>query len=287
VIPTEQQLTNFILANFQNDTELKNYKYYRKHVSYFGLLGNNSLNKNRFDRLFSKFWLNRQSNYFDDTLYNSFLRFLKPPVHQIEEGIEIKYTKEQEELIRSEVRPRRKIKGLAGSGKTLVLAKRAVNAHIRTSNKVLILTFNLSLKNYIHDRISDVREKFYWKNFYITNYHQFFKVQANNYNLEIHNLGAWQDTSFFEGVRNQIQKFDAILIDEIQDYRQEWIDIISKYFMHEETEWVVFGDEKQNIYERELDENNEIIVRQIPAVWNKTLNKTNPKKYLDPMSSRY
>lgn len=54
---------------------------------------------------------------------------------------------------------------------------------------------------------------------------------------------------------------------------QSWIDIIIKYFTHSETEFVVFGDEKQNIYDRELDENNEIIVRQIPGNWNYSLNK--------------
>jgi len=265
---TEQQLTNFLLSDFKDG----NYNSYNKFVSYFGLLGNNSLTKDKLNYWLSKFWLNKSSYYFDDTLYNSIKRYLNPPIHLVEDGIQINYTKEQQELIRSEIRPRRKIKGVAGSGKTLVLAKRAVNAHIRTNARVLILTYNLSLKNYIHDRINDVREEFAWSNFYITNYHQFFKSQANNYNLEINSLSEWQNTSFFESVKNQIQKFDIILIDEIQDYMQSWIDIVTNYFTHNETEFVVFGDEKQNIYERELDENNEPIVRTIPGVWNKSLN---------------
>lgn len=265
---SEESLNSFLLNDFQSD----NYNGYRKFVSYFGLLGKNSLTPSNLNKLFSRFWLNKKSYYFDETLYNSIRRYLKPPLHQIEEGIKINYTKEQKDLIRSEVRPRRKIKGVAGSGKTLVLAKRAVNAHIRTGEKVLVLTYNLSLKNYIHDRISDVREEFYWSNFYITNYHQFFKTQANNHNLEINNLGVWQDVNFFENAKNIIEKFDVVLIDEIQDYLQSWIDIITKYFTHEETEFVVFGDEKQNIYGRKLDKNNEPIVRTIPGVWNKTLN---------------
>lgn len=265
---TESELTNFLLADFKSD----NYKDYQKFISYFGLLGNNSLNKQKLDFLLGKFWLNRQSYYFDDILYKSFRRYLKPPMHQLEEGVKTIYSKQQQELIRSEIKPRRKIKGVAGSGKTLVLAKRAVNAHIRTNGKVLILTYNLSLKNYIHDRISDVREDFYWENFYVTNYHQFFKTQANNYNLELNSLGNWSDVNFFDDVKHTIQKFDVVLIDEIQDYTQSWIDIVTKYFTHSETEFVVFGDEKQNIYNRELDENNEPIVRTIPGVWNKTLN---------------
>lgn len=265
---TEQNLTSFLLDGFNKQED----EPYKKFVSYFGLLGYNSLTKDKLNSLLTRFWLNRTSYYFDETLYNSFQRYLKPPIHQIEEGINIIYSKEQQELIRSEIRPRRKIKGVAGSGKTLVLAKRAVNAYKRTDDQILVLTYNLSLKNYIHDRISDVREEFNWNNFYITNYHQFFKTQANNYNLEIQNLGSWQDTSFFESAKDSIKKYDVVLIDEIQDYMQSWIDIITTYFTHSETEFVVFGDEKQNIYERELDENNEPIVRTVAGVWNKSLN---------------
>jgi hypothetical protein len=34
------------------------------------------------------------------------------------------------------------------------------------------------------------------------------------------------------------KKFDVVLIDEIQDYMQSWIDIITSYFTHNETEFV-------------------------------------------------
>lgn len=265
---TEQVLTSFLIDNFESER----YNKYRKFVSYFGLLGNNSLTKDKLNSLMTSFWLNKSSYYFDEKLYNSFQRYLNPPIHQVEDGIVINYSKEQQELIRSEIRPRRKIKGVAGSGKTLVLAKRAVNAHKRTNGQVLILTYNLALKNYIRDRISDVREEINWNYFHINNYHQFFKTQANNYNLEINDLRDWQDTSFFESKKEQIKKYDVVLIDEIQDYMQSWIDIITTYFTHSDTEFVVFGDEKQNIYERELDENNEPIVRTVPGVWNKSLN---------------
>jgi len=205
---TEEELTNFILGDFQSEV----YQSYMKFVNYFGLLGKDSLTKERMNILCTRFWLNKVSYYFDTTLYDSFNRYLKAPVHQKEEGLTINYSSEQQELIRSEARPRRKIKGLAGSGKNLVLAKRAVNAHIRTGSRVLVLTFNLSLKNYIRDRISDVREEFIWTNFYITNYHQFFTTQANNYNLEFHGLSSWQDTFFFEPVKDSIEKYDVVLI---------------------------------------------------------------------------
>ena len=265
---SESQINDFIYGKFNSDE----YKAYRDHLSHFAIFGNNSLNTDKLNSTLSRFWLNKASYFFDDSIYFSFRRYFKPPTHEIEEGIELIYTREQQVLIQSEIRPRRKIKGVAGSGKTYVLAKRAVNAHTRTEKTVLVLTYNLSLKNYIHDRINDVREKFEWKYFYITNYHQFFKSQANNYNLPIYSLAAWQDVNFFEQVKDSIIKYDVVLIDEVQDYQQEWIDIITKYFTHQDTEFVVFGDEKQNIYERELDENNEPIVRTIRGDWNRSLN---------------
>jgi hypothetical protein len=271
---TQEQLNNFLIEGFQIDSKEKDYRNYRKYLGHFGIIGHDSLAKINLDNLLTKFWLNKSSYYFDDILYNSFYRFLKSPIHQIEDGIKINYSKEQQELIRSEISPRRKIKGVAGSGKTLVLAKRAVNAHKRTNGKILILTYNLSLKNYIHDRINDVREEFHWNNFYITNYHQFFKTQANNYNLEINGIESWSDIAFFESIKDQIIRFDVVLIDEIQDYMQEWIDIITRYFIKSDSEFVVFGDEKQNIYERTLDENNEPIVRTILGNWNRTLNNS-------------
>lgn len=265
---TQQELESFILSNFK-DSKYINYRHF---LSHFGVFGYDSLQPIHLTHVLSKFSMDKMFPEFNDTLYHSLLRYLKPPIHQIEDGKEITYSKAQQELIRSEIRPRRKIKGVAGSGKTLILAQRAVNAHIRTQSQVLILTYNLSLKNYIHDRISDVRQKFYWNNFYITNYHQFFITQANLYGIKIEELEDFQNESFFQTAKDTIVKYDAVFIDEIQDYLQPWINIITNYFTHNDTEFVVFGDEKQNIYKRKLDENNEIVVKTIPGAWNKSLN---------------
>lgn len=264
----EHHVTNFILNGFEGDK----YSGYRSFIKYVECWGKDSLSEKRLTNYLSKIRLNKPSMLFDEVLYNSFKRYLQPPLHLIEEGIQIRYTKEQQELIISETKPRRKIKGLAGSGKTFVLAKRAVNAYLRTKDKILILTYNLSLKNYIHDRISDVREEFPWENFYLTNYHQFIKSEANNYNLDIKSLRPFSDIWFFEPVKDNIKKYNVIFIDEVQDYTTDWLEIITKYFLEEDGEFVVFGDEKQNIYDRPLDENKEPVTKKIPGKWNRSLN---------------
>lgn len=158
------------------------------------------------------------------------------------------------------------------------MAKRAVNAYIRTQRPILILTFNLALKNYIRDRISDVKESFGWENFYITNYHQFIKDQSNKYNLTL-DFESFDNIHLFDCVKNRIQPYAAIFIDEIQDYKQEWIDIIVNNFTNQETELVVFGDEKQNIYDNAIVEDTdinpkELIIRRIPGPWYKSLKTT-------------
>jgi ATP-dependent exoDNAse (exonuclease V) beta subunit len=116
------------------------------------------LTKTNFDSILSNRRLNKKSYLFDNDLYKSFKRYLKPPEHTIEQGKEITYTEEQKRIIESKKAHQQKIKGVAGSGKTFALAKRAVNAHLRHKGEILILTFNISLRNYIHDKISDIRE---------------------------------------------------------------------------------------------------------------------------------
>lgn len=183
-------------------------------IKYFGIFGRDGLTQKALNDYFKLTNFTKPNSAFTDELYHDLQRYLKPPHHDIEEGIDIHYTKEQSSLIVSSPHARRKIKGTAGCGKTLVLAKRAVNAYIRTQRPILILTFNLALKNYIRDRISDVKESFGWENFYITNYHQFIKDQSNKYNLTL-DFESFDNIHLFDCVKNRIQPYAAIFIDEI------------------------------------------------------------------------
>lgn len=241
---------------------------------------------------------------FNKDLYNQFKRYLQPPFHEKEEGKQIKYTSKQIQLSNSH-NIHEKIKGVAGCGKTTVLAKRAVNAYKRHGDIVLILTYNITLINYIRDRISDVRENFGWEHFYIINYHEFFSQIANELgiNIEIPSK-ILNDIAFFstEEKNKFIEKyyeehfysnleifnnfestlknytFKTILIDEIQDYRAEWIKIIRKYFTNENNELVLFGDDKQSIYKDKINSENKIKVIQGFGRW-KELSK--PIRYIE------
>lgn len=263
---TESSIKDFLIIPYEQD---RKYLDFLKHnVDY---LGKDNLNKIDFDKLLRKRYLDaaQTSFFFNNELYDSFKRFLKPTQHTKDEGVAINYSSKQKELIASNPREQR-IKGVVGSGKTTVMAARAVNAHLRTNDKVLLLTYNITLKNYIHDKISKVREDFTWDNFYINNYHNFLTAEMNNLGIQItvpEDFNSWtQDkkSNFFENEyysnlklfeerKSEIQKYKTILIDEIQDYKRPWMDIIKNCFLEPGGEYVLFGDEKQNIYDNELE----------------------------------
>ncbi len=213
----------------------------------------------------------KENDLFTKEIYDNFINLLGLNWHSYKEGIDITLTPEQRNLSKSN--NSQKIEGIAGCGKTQVLSLRAVNAQVKTGNKVLILLFNLTLVNYIKSRLNQVRADFYWNKFYITSYHQFFKTQANNCKRKVKSLNAFSDESYFEEVKDELPKFSTILIDEVQDYEQPWLRIIHKYFLEEKGELVVFGDAKQNVYGKVLDKEKKIIVPSITGNWNRSLNK--------------
>lgn len=263
----------------------------------FTIIGNDALRKDTMDRIFDERWISKRSRYFTDELYKSFARRLRPSYHTMEQGMDIKLSKEQELLAKSEEGARKRIKGVAGSGKTLVLAQRAVNAHIRTQGAVLILTFNITLRNYIHDKISAVRENFIWEFFHISNYHDFITSNMNNVGIGFDFLDTdeegnkifmqnpgefarladekiYSNLHLFDGHKDELPKYDVILIDETQDYKENWIRIIKDNFATEKAEIVVFADEKQNIYSRELDAERMPIIPIQTGPWDRKLNKS-------------
>lgn len=209
---------------------------------------------------------------FDNVALNQLIQDLSPKWHSYREGIPLRLTKQQVSLSTSIEGAQRKISGVAGSGKTQVLATRAVNAQIRSGGNVLLLTFNITLANYMRMRLSQVRADFPWDKIDIDYYHRFFRKYANANNLHVH-FGSYDDPDFFKGAA-ELKQYDAILIDEVQDYLTPWLQLLRKYFLRVNGEFVVFGDPKQNIYHRKLDANGDIRLGFIRGEWNHELDKS-------------
>lgn len=262
---TKDQLRAFLKPGCQQNTiEGKNrYADYIKFLNYFDIIGFDELNSYYINKITNRSPFKKEDSLFDEEIYNSFKRYLKPPFHTADQGKNFIYSDEQKKIIESRPNVRQKVKGVAGSGKTLCLAKRAVNAHLRHGGDVLIITFNITLRNYIRDKISEVRAGFHWKHFHILHYHAFKASVKNNLNIK----GEDKEP---EDITNSINhlKYKTILLDEIQDYLPEWIHFLTNKCLTDDGELVVYGDEKQNIYERQMDEKEKRPYTGIRGAWN-------------------
>ena len=260
---SQRQLNEMLVKPYEKDVRYMDFLKYN-----IDFIGYDSLTKEHLTEICKKRYLiaPQPSFLFTESLYSNFQRLLSPATHLKDQGEPYSYSRKQKEIIYSDVLEQR-IKGVFGSGKTTVLAARAVQAYKRAAKhnfkpRILILTFNITLKNFIHDKLNRVNEEFPWDCFTIINYHQFINAELNNLGIEFevpekldhYALNRYLEEhyygniSLFEKHKAQIVPYDAVLIDEIQDYHRAWMDIIKTYYRDPEGDYVLFGDVKQNIY---------------------------------------
>lgn len=262
---------NISIQDLMSDIQprLKSIRKYERLLQYeIALMGKESLANGELVKALIKLRLfgSVPSPYFTDEIYNNFRRLLSPSINSINSGIPLQYDKKQIEII---TRPAQqmKVKGVFGSGKTSTLVARAVSIYNRLAQskrnpKILILTYNLTLKQFILDKLRQIPEEFVLQDFVVTSYHQFINAELNNLHLNIATKGrkpetpmsAYLDTeyysneSLFERHKDEIRRYDAVLIDEVQDYKKSWMNIVRNYFLADNGDYALFGDVKQNIY---------------------------------------
>jgi len=206
------------------------------------------------------------------------LFWLNPPFHSIEQGTILKLKGNQVKVAEPKSGHHR-VRGVAGSGKTQALAYRAGKLASQGLN-VLVITFNITLWHYIKDMVARSPFNFSWNKITFTHFHGFCKDRLNELGRE------WPESSQQNGVSNEeelnekelnekeleyffkktvpnaveraisgapYQKYDAILIDEGQDYHFEWYLLLHTYFLNDHGEVVIVCDKRQNIFDRELD----------------------------------
>ncbi len=268
---SQQTVDNLLVTPYKDDKKYQTFLKYN-----IDLIGEDGLNVERFKSILSKRYLSTEQHsfLFTDDIYKNFKRLLSPSVHLKSQGEPYSYSPKQKEIIYGKwengalkVQLEQRIKGVFGSGKTTVLAARAVQAYKRALKRnpyprVLILTFNITLKNFIHDKMNRVDEEFPLESFTIINYHSFINAELNNLNIEFEipdsiaedEIGNFLEQEYYSNIQlfeehqNEIVKYDAVLIDEIQDYHRPWMEIIKRFFRDPEGDYVLFGDVKQNIY---------------------------------------
>jgi hypothetical protein len=261
---------------------------YQYFIKKFDLIGRDDLNSISFNKILSSHYMGseRGSYYFSDSLYQQIHWLLQPPLHLLSQGETIlrydgrnkshtsmMYSKKQDELIFDEKQRKTwRVKGVVGSGKTTLLAAKAVQSYKELIErgidrpKILILTFNITLRNFIGDKIISLGGD--RRAFTILHYHNFIKAQLNNLGIEVKfeqgdtvetiSARKYDNYELFRNRADETERFDVIFIDEIQDYKRVWMDIIKDYFLCKDGEYpqggyYLLGDVKQNIYSRRTD----------------------------------
>ena len=230
----------------------------KKHCLVFGF---DDLDSNNLKKIVPDF--DRGRSAFMNNLWAENIRFwLKPPYHSIEQGQPIVLSDEQKRHIQSSPKQHQRLRGVAGSGKTLVIAQRAANL-ASINKKILVVTFNITLWHHIRDCISRAKYNFSWEQFEFNHFHGFCKNYLYENDISLPDMDTDTDDfldiqipeliikSLKNGKNKKKREYDAILIDEGQDYCNKYYEMLCM-FLSENNEVLLVADEKQNIYSREL-----------------------------------
>ncbi|WP_437132006.1 3'-5' exonuclease [Bacillus atrophaeus] len=153
----------------------------------------------------------------------------------------------------------RLIRGVAGSGKTLILASRAkMLAKEHPDWKILILCFNISLSRNIAQMVrsmyaepQNVSDTYFQKplqvevpeNVHIRNFHEWVKQD-----LHINIFKIDQYIEELEKGERISPKYDAVLIDEGQDFEGNWLKLIRLCLNPDTQSLLLVEDRAQSIY---------------------------------------
>lgn len=242
-----------------------------KDFRYFPFFGYDSLTESRLKEIVPDVNIT-SSNYWNRSWNEDILFWLIPPFHSIEQGTILKLRGNQVKVAEPKSGHYR-VRGVAGSGKTQALAYRAGKLASQGYN-VLIISFNITLWHYVKDMIARSPFAFSWGKFTFTHFHGFCKDKLNEFEQKwpkSPQRKEYRDQQEYEAdleyffkstVPNAViqaiqgkkyQKYDAILIDEGQDYHYEWYSMLDKYFLTNRDEVLIVCDKRQNIFDRELD----------------------------------
>jgi hypothetical protein len=153
----------------------------------------------------------------------------------------------------------RRVRGPAGSGKSLALAARAI-ALAGEGKAVLIVTYNITLSHYLRDlcsRASRERRVRHWKQAVtFTYFHGMLRELWIQREQPKTSFDTWTDevisilTDAYSRPAHDLPKFDAILVDEGQDFESQWWNFLRSQLLKADGEILLIADRTQNIYDR-------------------------------------
>lgn len=242
-----------------------------KYPNYNPLVGADSVQSGDIAAVFPES-LRKHSKFMNDDLANDLRNWLIEPDFSSTQRQPLGLDKTQLSFVKTRTRTGyRRIKGAAGSGKSLVLAARASEL-LSQGKEVIVITFNITLLHYLMDisvrHLMDIsvrrgnagnntRRNITWLNF-----HSWCKrvCEENDFGEEYKKL--WSDKQNTDNVlstelprlvsqildkKNITPTYDAVLVDEGQDFLPSWWSVLRKICRHN-GEMLLVADATQDIY---------------------------------------
>lgn len=252
----------------------------RKYPKYFPLAGMEDVEQGRLAALFPEH-SRTYSKFMNADVAEDLRGWLREPDHSHQQRVPLELDERQRELVNSRTASGyRRIRGPAGTGKSLVLAARA-SALAQEGKRVLVVTYNITLKNYLRDlaarhaRVgSKALKHIDFLNFHFwckrccleagwgDQYKALWKSLKTAHEDDPH-LDSSDDPSAVlnEQLAELVQRvfkwcgghrvptrYDAIVVDEGQDFRLSWWNALRKALLPG-GEMVLAADRTQDIYE--------------------------------------
>lgn len=236
---------------------------------YNPISGAEAITDNRIDLVFPESQRS-SSKFMTDEQANDMRNWLVEPDYAADQRKPIELDSIQRGYVTSRTQSGyRRIKGPAGSGKSLILAARAAQL-LGEGKEVLVVTFNITLLHYLMDVAvrwpnahGRTRQGITWLNF-----HSWCKRVCVDSDHEQEYLNLWHDSEDNKGYENQvlserltalvascidgdidgvIQRYDAVLVDEGQDFLPSWWNALRKV-CRTGGEMLLVADATQDIY---------------------------------------
>lgn len=204
------------------------------------------------------------SKLMSKVIANQLRIWLIEPESNREQRTPINYNTKQLDYVNSRTKSGyRRIKGSAGSGKSVVLVGRAVKL-MEARKKVLVVNFNITMLNYLQDiavRINpQARRKITWLNFHnlcgrLCGEAGLHQEMAKLFEQSVEFPDNDQYCLLVNEAINRFSddwkdhKYDAILVDEGQDFSLEWWNILRR-LLTDNGEMLLVADSTQDIYEQ-------------------------------------
>ncbi|AFY51324.1 DNA/RNA helicase, superfamily I (plasmid) [Nostoc sp. PCC 7524] len=169
---------------------------------------------------------------------------------------------QQEQLARSLGDGHRVIHGVAGSGKTMILAYRCQHLAQVGNKPILVLCFNVSLAAKLRQVVQEDPNKI--SRIKVRHFHGWCMDLLKKYRIPKPDFREYQGEAYINELVNRViaavdaQKipagtYDAVMLDEGHDFKGEWLKLVAQMVNPETNSLLILYDDAQNLYGEKRD----------------------------------